>query len=161
MSDSEASELESFVRENYQDVYRFLYSKTSSVRDAEDITQETFLRYIKGTSASERTSKGRAYLFAIARNAAIDFFRTQKPQHEILTNSLEDTLPDKSQETDDFGQLIQGLPEEMREILSLKYAQGFNTNEIADITGMSRFAVRRRIEKAFSLLKNTWKEEAL
>lgn len=158
MSESEAHTLEIFIRENYDDVYRFLYSKTQSVHDAEDLTQETFLRYAKSLDSSSPTSKGRAYLFTIARNVSIDHFRAQKPQTELLSDSLEETFGFEDTASDGFDELIQELPKENIEILSLRYAQGFSINEIASITKKSRFAIRRKINASLSALRATWEE---
>lgn len=158
MSDSDMHAYERFVRDNYRDVYRFLYSKTHSVSDAEDLTQESFLRYTRSTATTELTSKGRAYLFTIARNIAVDFYRSRKPQPEQLTAALEETLCAEEPPVDGFDELVEGLPEENIEILSLRYAQGFSINEIASITQQSRFAVRRRINASLSALRAARKE---
>lgn len=148
--------VEEFVRKNYLDVYRYLYHRVSSAFDAQDLTQDTFLKYVAQVSAAELDSKGRAYLFTIARNISNDFYRTQRPQTQPITPEMEETLPcgmaSEEQATDDFDALVATLDASQREILSLRYAQSFGIGEIAEIVGVSRFAVRRTIKRALAEL---------
>jgi RNA polymerase sigma-70 factor (ECF subfamily) len=159
-----ARDVEKFVRTHYLDVYRYLYHKLPSAPDAQDATQETFLKYVSTVSADELDTKGRAYLFTIARNVSNDFYRYRPPTPTHLTPELEETLMAKDDipGDDGFGEAVAGLDEDLREILSLKYSQGFGVNEIATITGITRFSVRRKLKRALSELgkpsRDSWKE---
>lgn len=156
MSNAATHDIESFVRKNYSDVYRYLYHRTSSAEDAQDMTQETFLRYVRAVEEAELSRKGRSYLFTIARNVSIDYFRAKKPAAIPLTLELEEVLTAEEPADDGFSEAVAQLPEDLQEVLSLKYAQGFGVNEIAEITGLSRFAVRRKIKRAFSEMEDVW-----
>ncbi len=154
--------IEEFVRKNYLDIYRYLYHRVSNASDAQDLTQDTFLRYLEHVDTTELKTKGRAYLFTIARNVSNDFYRTRRLDTQPITPELEETLSDDNtcaeQTATDFDTLVAKLDEKQREVLSLKYAQGFGINEIAEITSSSRFAVRRRIQRALAQLQDLWKE---
>lgn len=155
-----ARSIEKFVRKNYLDVYRYLYHRSPSKQDARDLTQETFLKYIDNVAVDEIDLKGRAYLFTIARNVGNDFYRHKRPEATPITPLLMETLVDESAygNDDGFAEIIAGLKADVQEILSLYYASGFGIGEIAEITGISRFSVRRKLKRALSELRDSWKE---
>jgi RNA polymerase sigma-70 factor (ECF subfamily) len=73
------------IEEQYDKVYRYCYYKVHTQEIAEDITQETFLRYFNQTTYLDR-GKPLAYLCTIARNLCNDYF-TRK-----MTEPLEDMV---------------------------------------------------------------------
>lgn len=145
------------IQEHYDKIYRYCYFKVGNSALAEDLTQETFLKYFMQNSYIERGKK-LAYLYTIARNLCMDAFRKKQP--EALTENMPDT--------DSFEQLelsivirqaLNTLPEQERELLLLRYIDGLSVGEIAAITGISRFAVYRRTSSALATLKLLLKEE--
>ena len=64
------------IEEEYDKIYRYCYFKTHMQQMAEDITQETFLRYFSQTTYINR-GKPLAYLYTIARNLCNDHYRKQ------------------------------------------------------------------------------------
>ena len=73
--DKEAAGL--IIERYYADIYRFCLYMVQSEEDAYDITQESFLKFIKyGTSYHHQNLKG--YLLMIARNLCFDYFRDKK-----------------------------------------------------------------------------------
>ncbi len=157
--DKSANDVERFVRTNYADVYRYLYHRMSSKQDAMDLTQETFLKYVEKVDAHELNTKGRAYLFTIARNVSNDFYRNRLPEHVVITRELEESLcADNESITDNFDEIISTLSADKQEILSLMYGQGFGVSEIAEIVDISRFAVRRKLKRALRELMDLDKE---
>ena len=146
-------ELEGFIRKNHTDIYRYLCHKGASSEDAEDLTQEAFMRIVQRTHVAGTGYLNRAYLFTIARNLLVDSYRAKGPESVELTQEIEEKLKAPEKERDGFAEQVSRLPEDLREVLTLEYAQGFKASEIAEITGQSRFAVRRKTKKALALLK--------
>lgn len=145
------------IQEQYDKIYRYCYYKVRNTGLAEDLTQETFLRYFTQSSYMER-GKMLAYLYTIARNLCIDSFR------KILPERLNDDIPDM----DCFGKLelsialrqaLATLPEQDQELLLFRYANELSVGEIASIMGISRFAVYRRTNSAVAILKKLLREE--
>ena len=143
--------------EIYDKLYRYCYFKLQHRQDAEDITQEAILRYLKSdVDVSDR--KGLPYLYTIARNLCIDQFR------KIRTEEIPEQLP----APDDFEglhekiqleQAVSGLPEEEQELIFLRYVNAVPVSAICEITGMSRFAVYRKISAILKRLREEMKEE--
>jgi len=139
------------IKEQYDKIYRYCYYKVGDPSLAEDLTQETFLKYFAQSSYIER-GKALAYLYTIARNLCIDAFRKKHP------GELPDELPDHdSMERLELKiavrQALKTLPKQERELLLLRYANELSVGEISVIMGMSRFAVYRRTSSALAALK--------
>ena len=144
------------LKQQYDNLLRYCYMKTKDRYLAEDITQESFLKFWQ-SHTYEDTGKEMAYLYTIARNLCIDEFR--KPQ--LL--DIEDYLELVSDGTDNaqhiidsiaVNQALERLPGDLREIVVLRYSNELSASDIGLILGMSRFSVNRRIKEGLRLLKN-------
>lgn len=148
-----------FVREHYEAVYRYCYRRCNDQSNAQDMTQETFLKYFKAADRYENREKPLAYLFTIARNISID--RSRKKREHLVDDivSVADARSHyhDSVDTDSSDQeikvLIAMLPADQQEIIELKFDQGFGINEIADTMGISRFSVNRKLTSAYTSLR--------
>ncbi|MFV0518693.1 MAG: RNA polymerase sigma factor [Lachnospirales bacterium] len=145
------------INEQYDKVYKYCYFKIKNKEVAEDITQETFLKYFEQKTYINR-GKLLAYLYTIARNLCYDYYKkgetielmeadvTITYENEVLTNiAIHDA--------------IEELPPELKEIILLRFANDLKVIEIAHILNISRFAVMRKIDNAFKLLQTKIKKE--
>ncbi len=145
------------IQEQYDKIYRYCYYKIGNATLAEDLTQETFLKYFAQSSYMEYGKK-LAYLYTIARNLCIDDFRKKQP--EKLADELPDTdFIERLEMRSTIRQVLKTLPEQEQELLLLRYANQLSVGEIAAITGISRFAVYRRINSGLAALKKLLGEE--
>lgn len=118
-----------------------------------------FLRFFR-QNLNIDNSKELAYLYTIARNLCVDTFR--KKTVESLDKIEEEATYDPSDKwADDFAlkSIIAKLPKDEQELLLLRYANELPINSICKITGLSRFAIHRRLSKALKLLKEELKKE--
>ena len=134
----------------YDKIYRFCYYRTLNKEAAEDLTQETFLRFL-GSNYREQGMEIR-YLYTIARNLCIDESRKQK------TEALSKDIPDESDlssnvmETIQIRNVLMKLTEDERDLIIMRYVNEESLSDISKITGLSRFAVYRkliRVKKEF------------
>lgn len=139
------------LNEQYDKIYRYCYFKLKSKEAAEDITQESFLRYF-GSIRYKEKGKSLQYLYTIARNLCIDEFRKQ---------SLEQ-LPEVQDEVNMENRLITSLSiktalgkldRESQELLLLRYVNEVPISAICNIMGISRFAVYRKTNSALKQIK--------
>ncbi|MBW4838632.1 MAG: RNA polymerase sigma factor [Paenibacillaceae bacterium] len=145
------------IEELYDKIYRYCYYKVGNASLAEDLTQETCLKYFAQNSYIER-GKPLAYLYTIARNLCMDTFRKKQP--EQLAGELPDTDSlDRLELQIVVRQALTTLPELEQELLLLRYANELAVSEIAAITGLSRFAVYRKTSSALAALKAMLKGE--
>lgn len=147
------------LEEQYDKIYRYCYFKLYDRQLAQDMTQETFLRFY-GQDLKLDGSKELAYLYTIAGNLCTDVFR-KKTVYSIDTMEEEAGL-DTSEELIDsltLRDVIARLPQEEQELLFLRYVNEVSVTSICKMTGMSRFAVYRRLSKTVKRLKEELKKE--
>ena len=146
------------LQEQYNKIYKYCYFKVNDSYLAEDLTQETLLRFFEQNSYINR-GKPLAYLYTIAGNLCIDSFRKRKEQP--LTD--DEAVTDAAIETLESTMMVKGaiatLPNDFQEILLLRYSSELSMKEICWITGLSRFAVRRKINGALERVKIFLREE--
>ena len=146
------------LHEQYDKVYRYCYFKVNNAHLAEDLTQETFLRFFSQNNYISR-GKPLAYLYTIAKNLCVDAYRKAKEQPLPLDITSDDTGLAALETTIAVRQAVAGLPYDIQEILLLRYSNGLSVKEICEITGLSRFAVRRRITAGHETLKQILRED--
>ena len=144
------------VEEHYDDVLAYCRRHAPSSDEAPDVAQEAFLRFVR-SGRSPIEGKPLAYLLTIARNLCIDASRAKRPP----AVPLDVDVPDRSPGADpaaacagsEVGGLIGALDPELREVVELRFDQGFKVGEIAQVLGVSRFAVNRRLNRALAELR--------
>lgn len=140
------------IEEQYDKLFKYCYMKTRDVHIAEDITQETFLKFLS-TKDYKDMGKQMNYLYTIARNLCIDYFR-KKPECELNEN-----IPVQPIERNYIDEALNKLGEEERELLFLRYTNEESINDLAIHYGVSRFVINRRIKKALANLKEVYENE--
>ncbi len=146
-------ETERIVRKYYDDIMRYFICRTRDRTSAEDLTQETFLRWIRYARDLRfpTEQKRRAYLYTIASNVCMDYFSSH-----TQTEPLEEDIP--APESD--GELaivlesaLAKLPDPQREAAVLYYYSGFRVKEIAQIQNVTVSAVKSRLKLARDTLR--------
>ena len=149
---------EQIVTENYDAIYKYCYWKLGNSEDAQDITQDVFLNFIRNINTYSDRGKPRAFLYTIAKNLCINCNKKRKPDYLEATKEIIDiTATEKINNITDkiiLEQIVNRLPQEQQEVIVLRYVHDLKVNEIAVITGKSRFSVRYRINSALSTIKN-------
>ncbi len=147
------------IEEQYDKVYRYCYFKLYDKQLAEDITQETFLRYYK-QDLSLDNKKELPYLYTIAKNLCVDMFR-QKHVESTEEIGIEPAYDPTEEWIDSFilRTVMARLPREEQELIFLRYVNEIPIRSISTIVGQSRFAVHRRLTKALNRLKEELKKE--
>ncbi len=132
-----------------EQVFRYLYSRIGNVHDAEDITAQTFLIAFESFHKLRQDEHFASWLFTIARNKAMDYFRQRKKTSligEIEAIPVEsDPLYRviQSEQAADLSKLIQALPEEELELLRLRFLAKMSFPEMALILHHNEEAVKK------------------
>ncbi len=147
------------IEEQYDKIYRYCYFKLYDKQLAQDITHEAFLRFYR-QGLSFDNGKELSYLYTIAKNLCIDEFRKQTiGSIEELEN---EATSDPTEEWIDalvLRSIVSKLPNDEQELIFLRYANELPITSICKITGLSRFAVYRRLSKSLKWLKEELKKE--
>jgi RNA polymerase sigma-70 factor (ECF subfamily) len=130
---------------------------------AEEITQETFIRAWKALPRFRQQSSLATWLSRIAANASTDLFRQRARRRRILLFSGELSASESHQydsaitsavpATDlDMEQAVRALPAGAREMLVLHVIEGFGYGEIAELLGVTAGTVKSQVHRARTLL---------
>ncbi len=145
------------IDEQYDKIYKYCYFKVNNKEIAQDITQETFLKYFEQKTYISR-GKPLAYLYTIARNLCNDYFRKNK-SIELMDNDIVASYENDVITNIAVQKAIETLTVDLQEIVLLRFANELQVNEIAVFLGVSRFVVMRKIKSAFKELKIVLREE--
>ena len=158
--------LERLVREHSRLVYRVAYAVLRSHQDAEDVTQETFVRMLRHSSELASIAEPKAWLARIAWRIAVDRRRRQGRVQEIPLEDPEKPLAEpastlaRADETLQSAQVgarlerwIDALPEKLRNPLILFTMEEMTPRGIALMLGINEAAVRSRIFRARQVLR--------
>lgn len=138
------------AEECYSEVLAYCRRHAPAGHEPADLAQEAFLRFVRAGSYRER-GKPIAYLMRIARSVCVDASRVRR----LETVALDFDVADDQDEGVNIvlGEAIAKLPEEQREAVELRFGSGLDVREVAHALGISRFAVRRRIDAALKTLE--------
>ncbi len=125
----------------FERIYRYSLARLGNMAEAEDITEEVFLRMLRSIASFQWKAHGfEAWLFRIAHNLVIDHLRRQishKTYRSLITgsfvdDSLEDDLNGKWNQ-EELGQAIEQLTPAQRDVVTLRFAGGLSLAETAAI----------------------------
>jgi len=154
--DADVSEFEQRLRETHRMVYRIAYSVLANAADAEDVTQEAFLRAYQKFSSLRAAEKFRPWVARMSWRLALNrkrgdsrsmgrdgvWFLTQRaqanPEAESANRELETRLRDA----------ISSLPDKLRSVVMLSGVEELDTRAVAAILGIPEGTVRSRLHLA-------------
>lgn len=130
----------------------FIRRRVRTQEDAEDILQDVFYQLATSYSVTEPIEKITSWLFTVARNKIIDWYRKKRPEslhggegNRAVPLNLEDILYDPRQNPDrvyarsmvwtELADALEELPDEQREVFVLHELEGKSFRQIADLTG--------------------------
>ena len=160
--DSEAFGL---LYEQYvEKIYNYLYYKTSSQAQAEDLTSQVFLQALGHIENYEdRGYPFSAWLYRIAHNLVVNWYRDKDKIEEMpLEDQLfllaeqdhvEDGL-EKSEEEENLLKVIRELPENRQQVLILKFVEGLTNHEIGEIMDRTEGAIKALYHRTLLSLRD-------
>ena len=147
---------------HFDRIYGYLQMSVGNKHDAEDLTNQTFVKMIESIDRFEwRKVPLSAWLFRIAHNLAIDHFRARRrwqPEEEPPEPPGSQERSAEEQAFHAIGQqsmleMIEGLSEEQRQVLTLKFVFDFSNTEVGTILGKSEGAIKSLQHRALGSLQ--------
>lgn len=165
--DSEAFAL--LVETHLSSVYNFILRLVRNPEEAEDITQDVFVKVWRHLKKYREGANFKTWLFTIARNTVIDWSRKKKSfvfsdfedgeGNNVLVDTLADLepLPDeifrRAEDEKFFDDLLAKLSPASREVLLLHYRESLTFDEIAGVVGKSLNTVKSQHRRALEILR--------
>jgi RNA polymerase sigma-70 factor, ECF subfamily len=165
MAGTNEDALEAIVREHARLVYRIAYSVLRNHHDAEDATQETFVRLLRYKQKLKGIEDQKAWIAKIAWRVAIARGKRQPviSMSELEVRNAAKQIVSQSSSAEEnalsselsalLDSLISALPEALRHALRLSSVEGLSPAEIARMLGSSEPSIRSRIFRARQILK--------
>jgi RNA polymerase sigma-70 factor, ECF subfamily len=157
-------ELELAVRQHARLVYRIAYSVLRNHTDAEDATQETFLRVLRYRRKLEGVQDRRTWLARIAWRTAVE---RRRKGAEVSLDEITETVHGIRSSAMPADQILLGaelsrvleglmaaLPDKLRHPLALSTLEEMTPADIAEVLGLSEAAVRSRVFRARQILRD-------
>jgi len=169
-----AEDFEEFFQAYEQKIFNLIYRLVGDYEDATDLTSETFARALRGYERFRREAEPYTWLYRIALNLCKNYFRQQQHRSRVHSFSLDSPVDPEgegpSREIEDTSQEphqrieakeLQGQVEkcllslrpDLRELIVLRDVQGLSYQEIGRALGCSEKAVKSRLFRARSQLR--------
>lgn len=157
-----AEELHQVIAQHQQPVFAYLRTRLLQPSDAEDMTQEVFLRWFEGRGRFDNSAQLRPWLLGIARNVLRERLRKMKQRREVAwtESCLElDALQiqhgnDSASAVDDLPNCLRQLTQSARQAIELRYRSELRLAEIGQRLRRSEGAVKLLMFRARQALKN-------
>ena len=139
-------------------VLGYILARVTNREDAEDICQDVFERAFRAADRydASRSAPG-TLLYAITRNAVIDYWRKARPTEALPEDLSDDARVEdgmlREETLEELAKALERLPEDLTSIIVLRYYDRLPLTEIAAALGMSYGAVKLRHQKALTLLR--------
>lgn len=142
-------------------LYRYFIRQVNNPATANDLYQGAWEKIIKARSSYRPSAPFTVWMYRIAHNHLVDYYRRMKPVDSVEPDALPDTNTDpsqgaiKSEQNDLLRAGIITLPAEQRDTLLLQLESGLKLEEIAKVTGVGRETVKSRLRYAVNYLKRS------
>lgn len=163
--------LEILIEKYLKSIYSFSYKNVGNQADAEDITQEVFVKVWKNIRKFDQNKSFKPWIFQIAKNTSIDFLRKKKTipfsrfENEKGQNFLIDNLEAVSSnfinifsDRKILAAAMENLTQKEQKIIALRHNDGLSFREIADIFEESINTIKSRYRRTLISLRRKVKE---
>lgn len=160
------SVFEELYQKYHHDVFQFLFYMVRNKEHAEDLVQEVYIRVLKSYERFEGRSSEKTWLFSIARNVAIDFFRKQKGwKQRVLEkfdwtsqqvkddNPVPDEIAIEKEEIKWVYHCLNHCSIDQRSVIILRFLHDLSIAETAEALGWTESKVKTTQHRSLKLLR--------
>jgi RNA polymerase sigma-70 factor (ECF subfamily) len=151
---------EQIVRQNWRKVFNVAYKFVGKHDEAEDLTQDIFLKIFKALNTFDRRANFQTWIISISRNLCIDHYRSVRKERQTIARDVDSNdLQPASAERGPYAQAehqdlraqlrqaLETLPVTLRTAVVLRDLQELSYQEIADRLGLPEGTVKSRINR--------------
>jgi len=148
----------SFYEDHADKIYNFCFWRIGNKEDAQDITSEAFLRFVKNKGLDKQYPQ--AYLYAICRNLIADHYHSKKGMvslEQLVEQGREPAGETNTEQALDLTQIYQemnALPDDQREAMVLRYVQDLNTATMCRVLDKTEASVKSLLYRGLETIRN-------
>lgn len=169
MANERKVEITEWYQQHGDSVFRYILLMVRDHQQAEDLTQETFIKAFRSYDSFERKANPKTWLFRIAHNVTIDFIRKQKPLEllkELLllgksANAAPEGIVEIKENSTELYDALGQLKAPYREVIVLRKIREFSIQETGEILNWSESKVKNTLSRALSALEKQLNKEGI
>lgn len=150
------ADFEAFYDRHWKYVYRLCFTYMKSEADAEDCTEDIFVKVLTGNFEFEDETHERKWLTVTAINLCKDKLKSYA--HRNIDSLDDDMMPEiaapEPEDNSDVLEAVMNLPPKLKDVIWLYYYEGYSTDEISEMLGRPPSTVRNQMRDARNLLKS-------
>ncbi len=152
--------LEELVRLYYEKIYNYIFYRVMNESQAEDLTQDVFMKLTKNIHTYVPTASFSSFLYRIAHNTVVDYYRTVKHTEELQEMiSVEDSISQVETKMD-VQMVLNKLSAEQKECIILYYLQELSYKEISTILDIPIPTAKSRVKRGLEVCKRIMEEKS-
>ena len=154
-------QLENLWKDHQNSIRGFLHARISNPSDVEDLLQEILIKAYKNLDSLSDSDKVKPWLFRIASNTVIDFYRRRKAVHEPLNPDqlqISEEVLTQAELSHCITPFIRALPRENAELLLAIDIEGQSQKEFAERRGIPYSTLKSRLGKSRRMLRKLYED---
>ncbi len=163
--DGDISCFNQLIKRYQRSVYNIAYKTLGNAEDAQDVTQEAFIKAFRSLDTYRKGAVFAAWIYRITSNLCIDYFRARKPTVSLDTavnperSSMQDsannpeTLVLRKSHAEYIREAIMDLPENYRNVIILRHFQGMSVEEISQLLDIPQGTVKTHLYRGRERLR--------
>lgn len=156
---TQAENLNRVMEEYGNSIYRMSFLLLKNEQDAQDILQETLIKYLQKAPNFKTQEHEKAWLLRVANNLCKDMLRFRKRNHYIDLEEISELCAATEEKPKQLLQQVLMLAENYRKVIYLFYYEGYSVEEVAAILNLSQSAVKKRLERGRNYLRIILEED--
>lgn len=149
--------IEEFIKNNQKDLYRFAYSYVKNSNDALDIVQDSVYKALKNSKSLKDQDKVKSWLFTIIRNTSFTLLKGKNKEVSLSVIEEKSEVERVSKaEKIYLKDLIRNLDLESQELVTLRFYEDLQFNEMAEVLNVNINTVKTRFYKVMDQIKESY-----
>lgn len=150
--------LEEAIARYSTDIFRMAYARTNNMSDAEDITQDVYVKYMLSGRKFQNEEHVKAWLLRVAINSSKNLLKSAWHRKKTPLEEADAIYTELQNESEVYYAVMQ-LPQKYRTVIHLYYYEGYSVREIGKIMSAKESTVKSWLHRARSRLEEVLKEE--
>ena len=155
-------DIERTVNEYSKLIYRTSLLMLGNAHDADDVLQETFIKYMTSGATFNDEEHKKAWLLKVSQNLCKNLLRLHRNHAYVPLDDLVESIPDYDQvsnlEIEEFIK-IANLKPKYKSVVILRYVENYEVKDVAKILGISESATKMILKRAREILKVVYEKK--